>query len=99
MARPQFKILLARSAAIEQLLRHVLDPNSGCISVQLRLWKACHPLRSVRCARLSPKLAYPPRTSSVDMRPSTTLAECVFATAFQGVAFGNMGTAETAAEG
>ena len=29
----------------------------------------------------------------------TTLAECIFATVFQGFAFGNMGTAETAAEG
>lgn len=32
-------------------------------------------------------------------RPSTTLAECVCATVFQGFAFGNMGTAEAAAEG
>jgi len=32
-------------------------------------------------------------------RPSTTLAECVFATVFQGFAFGNMGTAEAVAEG
>jgi hypothetical protein len=32
-------------------------------------------------------------------RLNTTLAECVCATVFQGFAFGNMGTAETAAEG
>jgi hypothetical protein len=31
--------------------------------------------------------------------PSTTLAECAFAAVFQGFAFGNMGTAEAAAEG
>lgn len=30
---------------------------------------------------------------------STTLAECVFAAVFQGLAFGNMGTAGAAAEG
>ena len=30
---------------------------------------------------------------------STTLAECVFASVFQGFAFGNMGTAEMADEG
>ena len=32
-------------------------------------------------------------------KPSTTLAECAFAAVFQGFAFGNMGTAEAAAEG
>jgi len=32
-------------------------------------------------------------------QPSTTLAECVFASVFQGFAFGNMGTAEMADEG
>jgi adenylosuccinate lyase len=37
--------------------------------------------------------------SKVDPGLSTTLAECVFATVFQGFAFGNMGTAEAAAEG
>jgi hypothetical protein len=32
-------------------------------------------------------------------RPSTTLAECVCATVFQGFVFGNTGTVEAAAEG
>lgn len=35
----------------------------------------------------------------ISPHPSTTLADCVFAAVFQGFAFGNMGTAEAAAEG
>ncbi|WP_206685450.1 hypothetical protein, partial [Bradyrhizobium uaiense] len=35
----------------------------------------------------------------VSTPPSTTLADCVFAAVFRGFAFGNMGIAETAAEG
>jgi negative regulator of sigma E activity len=41
----------------------------------------------------------PPKAQSLVALASTTLAECVCATVFQGFVFGNTGTAEMAVEG
>jgi hypothetical protein len=46
---------------------------------------------------LSPRSGY--GFALMSPRPSTTLAECVCATAFQGFVFGNTGTAEAGVEG
>lgn len=49
--------------------------------------------------RRAERLVLPFRTRKRLNKSSTTLAECVCATVCQGFAFGNMGTAEAAAEG